>query len=299
VQIQEHTSELGRWRVAHRAADPRLRAYVHGYFASSSQLPNQVRERHLPSAEVPLIINFGAPHRRADPAANAFRTHDGAWIAGLRDEPALGEAIGERHFMIVRFTPVGAHLFLGLPMHRLAGRTIALDELDSGLMRRVMASVGSDSNWRERFAAMESLIAERTLTRAMPHITMRAWDMLSAADGRTTIASLAAACDCSHRHLISQFEKCIGVTPKSAARLLRFNRAVRLMNRRAFARHETPAGKPYIEAPAGPDAKVPDIAWAGIAAGCEYFDQAHFIREFRQFAGATPAAFLQRVTAVD
>jgi AraC-like DNA-binding protein len=202
----------------------------------------------LPSAEIPLVVNFGAPHRTADPAENgqAFSVRDGAWIGGLRERPALGEAIGERHFMIVRFTPVGAHLFLGIPMHRLAGRTIGLDEIDSGLLRRVMASVGSASNWRERFSAMEAMIAERILTPAAPQLTMHAWNMLSAADGRRTIWSLAAACDCSHRHLISQFQKCIGVTPKSAARLLRFNRAVRLMNRRAFARRDPLAGKPYI-----------------------------------------------------
>jgi AraC-like DNA-binding protein len=123
--------------------------------------------------------------------------------------------------------------------------------------------------------------------------------MLSAADGRRTIGSLAAACDCSHRHLISQFQKCIGVAPKSAARLLRFNRAVRLMNRRAFARRDPLAGKPYIETPTADGAAVPEIAWAGIAADCGYFDQSHFIREFRQFAGATPSAFLQQVTDVD
>jgi AraC-like DNA-binding protein len=297
MHIQEHTSELGRWRVAHRPADPRLRAYVHGYFASSGHLPAAVRERHLPTAEIPLIINFGASHRGAAAHENVFRILDGAWIAGLRDRPMRGEAVGERHFMIARFTPLGAHVFLGLPMHLIAGRTVGLDEIDSDLMRRVLNCVGRVSGWCDRFAAMDSLVAERTLTPSAPHMTARAWDMLSAADGRIAVGSLAAAFGCSHRHLISQFQKCIGVTPKSAARLLRFNRAVRLMNRRAFSRHDMVAGKPYIEAAAG--AGAPSIAWAGLAADCGYFDQAHFIREFQHYAGATPSAFLKQVADVD
>jgi len=299
VQIREHTSEFGQWRIAHRAADPRLRAYVHGYFASSSRLPTEVRERHLPSAEIPLIINFGAPHRSAAANEKVFRVLDGAWIAGLRGQPARGEAVGERHFMIVRFTPLGAHLFLGLPMHLIAGRTVGLDEIDSGLMRQVMTSVGCASNWSDGFTAMEALIAERISTGTIPHMTARAWDMLSDADGRIAVGSLAAPFGCSHRHLISQFRKCIGVTPKSAARLLRFNRAVRLMNRRVFARRDTSAGKPYIEVPAAADPRAPKIAWADLAADCGYFDQAHFIRDFRQFAGATPSAFLKQVADVD
>jgi hypothetical protein len=48
MQTGEHTSELGEWRTVQRAADPRLRAYVHRYFASSSNLRMPVQERHLP-----------------------------------------------------------------------------------------------------------------------------------------------------------------------------------------------------------------------------------------------------------
>src|SRR5271170_1208417 len=93
VQTQEHMSEFGWWRTAQRAAHPRLRAYVHGYFATSSNISTPVRERHLPSAEVPLVVNFGTAHRRADLAATgaAWRNYDGAWIAGIHDGPQLCE----------------------------------------------------------------------------------------------------------------------------------------------------------------------------------------------------------------
>jgi hypothetical protein len=48
MQTGERTSELSQWRTVQRAADPRLRAYVHGYFASSSNLRMPVEEGHLP-----------------------------------------------------------------------------------------------------------------------------------------------------------------------------------------------------------------------------------------------------------
>src|SRR5262245_26773204 len=115
METGEHMSELGQWQTAQRPADPRLRAYVHGYFASSSNLRTPVQERHVPSTEVPLLLNFGAPHRRLDTVPSGeWTSRDGVWVVGLHNRHQLTKALGERRFMIVRFTPMGAHLFLKL-----------------------------------------------------------------------------------------------------------------------------------------------------------------------------------------
>ncbi len=66
MRVAEYTSEFGRWDEVERASDPRLRPYVHGYFATSSSLVRPARERHLPAAEVPMVLNFGACHTRVD-----------------------------------------------------------------------------------------------------------------------------------------------------------------------------------------------------------------------------------------
>jgi hypothetical protein len=98
---------------------------VHGYFGTSSSLARTARERHLPVPEVPMVLNFGAPHTRveAGPGGGPQRL-DRAWVAGLQTRYHLSEAIGERCFMVVRFTPLGAHLFLRLAMDSLADRAV-------------------------------------------------------------------------------------------------------------------------------------------------------------------------------
>lgn len=106
MEAGEHRSELGQWRRAQRLADPRLRVYVHGYFASSSHLRITVQERHVPSTEVPLLLNFGAPHRRLDTVGSGeWTARDGVWVVGLHNRHQLTTAVGERQFMVVRFTP--------------------------------------------------------------------------------------------------------------------------------------------------------------------------------------------------
>jgi AraC-like DNA-binding protein len=299
METGEHTSELGQWQTVQRAADPRLRAYVHGYFASSSNLRTPVLERHLPSAEVPLLLNFGEPHRHADAAGSGeWSTRDGVWVVGLHTRHQLTQAVGERHFMVVRFTPIGAHLFLGLPMHLIANEALDLEQIDSAVARALVRRVGLARSWPDRFAVMESLIAERIADAQMSGTVSVVWRRLVATDGRIALGSLAGELDCSHRTLIARFRTCVGFPPKTIARLLRFNRVVRSLDRASRTRANETVGKPYIESTHPDDRRAGAIRWADIATDCGYFDQAHLIKDFREFAGSTPEAFLSRVSQV-
>jgi AraC-like DNA-binding protein len=297
VEAGEYRSELGQWQTAHRAADPRLRGYVHGYFASSGNLRVPVLERHVPSPEIPLLLNFGAPHRRLDVEGSAeWTSRDGAWVVGLHKRHQLTTAVGERHFMVVRFTPIGAHLFLGLPMHLIANDAVDLELIDPALARVLMSRIGTAGSWTDRFSAMESLIAERLTDAEMPGSIGLAWRRLVAADGRLSIGSLASDVGCSHRTLIARFQTWVGLPPKAVASLLRFNRIVRSLDRLSRTRANEPVGRPYIETRQPEDRCVASIRWVDMAADCGYVDQAHLIKDFRKFAGDTPNAFLRHVS---
>jgi len=300
VEAGEHRSELGQWQTAQRRADPRLRAYVHGYFASSSNLRMPVPELHVASTEVPLLLNFGAPHRRLDVGSGEWTARDGVWIVGLHNRHQITKAVGERHFMVVRFTPIGAHLFLRLPMHLIANEAIDVALIDPALARVLVSRIGVAGSWADRFAAVESLIAERVAEAQIPCSIDSAWRRLVATDGCIALGSLASELNCSHRTLIARFRMCVGFPPKAIARLLRFNRVVRTLDRLSRTRPNEPVSKPYIEARQAEDRRVGGaIQWADLAADSGYFDQAHLIKDFREFAGSTPAAFLRQVSYLD
>lgn len=78
------------------------------------------------------------------------------------------------------------------------------------------------------------------------------------------------AAGASERHHRRRYRQASGVSPKFMQRVLRFRRASEAARR----------------LPASPN-------WAQFAAAHGYFDQAHFIREFQEFSGATPGRFLQ------
>ncbi|HJZ80394.1 MAG TPA: helix-turn-helix domain-containing protein, partial [Pyrinomonadaceae bacterium] len=163
------------------------------------------------------------------------------------------------------------------------------------LARALVSRIGAGS-WPDRFAAMESLIAERVADAKIPPSIGLAWHRLVATDGGISLGSLAAEMDCSHRTLIARFKTYVGFPPKTIARLLRFNRATRTLDLLSRTRAHEPASKPYIEGQRAEDRLVDAIQWADLAADCGYFDQAHLIKDFREFAGSTPNAFLRQVS---
>jgi len=289
MQIFEHHSSLGQWRVAQRRADPRLRDYVHGYVVSEGYLPTAVREWHVPSLEVAVVLNFASPHRMLDASdpknATAYR---GGFVVGLQSRHRLTEAVGARDFIVIRFTPIGAHLFLKTPMNLLADRTIELEEIDGRLAQRFENRVRATPGWEARLNLIERLIAERlTQAPSPPSVLMHAWQRLINASDSIDLALLSAESGCSRRHLIARFHSHFGMAPKTIARISRFNLALGRINR---------VGEPYLDLERdSKGASNVDIPWAELALGCGYYDQSHFIKEFRAFAGVTPVEFMRRM----
>jgi AraC-like DNA-binding protein len=298
VRVTECVSELGRWDEAERAADLRLRRYVHGYFATSSSLVRLARERHLPAAEVPMVLNFGAPHAQVDAGSSRCAQRlDGAWVTGLQTRYHLSEATGQRSFMVVRFTPLGAHLFLRTAMDALTGQTVLLGQVDPALAALVSSHVMAARGWAQRFDAIERLIGRRVAPDAAPAAPPgieQAWDRLARAGGQARAESLAAAAGCSQRHLIQQFRRCFGLPPKKAGMLLRFSRSVEALT---FDALPGSARRPYLQGAVPLAGQDPALRLGDVAADCGYFDQPHFIREFTAFAGATPSEFVRGIPA--
>jgi transcriptional regulator GlxA family with amidase domain len=95
-----------------------------------------------------------------------------------------------------------------------------------------------------------------------------AWRRLVNSDGGIPVRALAEETGWSRRHLASRFRSEIGLAPKEAARVLRFDRA-----RRLLGRHDRPS-------------------LVDVANRCGYFDQAHLTRDWRQFAGCSPTVWM-------
>jgi transcriptional regulator GlxA family with amidase domain len=169
-------------------------------------------------------------------------------------------------------TPLGARVLLGLPAAELASIDVDARDVLGRFETEMRERVARAGSWAERFAVLDRMLLSRAGSgRELQREVAGAWGMLTA--GRqTSIGALARATGWSRRHLGERFRAELGLSPKAAARLVRFDRARRLLQRRAVAGEQ--------------------LALADLAVACGYYDQAHLARDFRDLAGCAPSRWL-------
>lgn len=220
----------------------------------------------------PLVIGFGEPFEIAlgrEPSPDD-RWH--SFAAGLYPGPVLIRSNGRSHCIQVNFTPFGAYRFFGIPMSELASRMVGIDDLEDPEFGALRERLGNERDWESRLDLVERFVIGRIRRGPGGHAAVRhAFGAIMAARGDLRLSELADRLDCSRKYLAERFRTEFSLSPKSIARMARFQHA--LARSRA--------------------ATEPD--WADIALACGYADQAHFTREFSEFAGTSPSRWRQAV----
>jgi AraC-like DNA-binding protein len=193
----------------------------------------------------------------------------------------------------VALTPLGARSLLGLPAGELASVDVPAEAVLGTDCPRIHDRVRAATDWPERFAVLDEAfgsLRDRHETEAVPEVDC-AWRLLLGSGGTVPVSELAAETGWSGRHLASRFRAEIGLGPKAAARVIRFDHARRSLISSAGAAGLwcQPGGTLH---PGPPWPKRPGLGLADLAVACGYFDQAHLAREFRALAGCPPSQWL-------
>lgn len=238
--------------------------------------------RGLPSPWLTLIVTLDDPlviARHPDPRQPASR-HD-VLVGGLHTAPALITHEGRQSGIQFALTPLGARALLGRPAAELASIDVDAAAVLGGRAAELRERVLAHEHWAGRFAAVEDFFtrhvpaAGERESGSLPSVrdeVSYAWRRLCESRGAVSVAGLAAETGWSPRHLSAQFRAETGLSPKEAARVMRFDRARRTLLRRGAA------GRQGL--------------LASLAAECGYYDQAHMAREFRDLAGCPPSQLL-------
>lgn len=257
---------------------PALRSFVDHYTGYRQRGIAPALHRGLPSPFLTLIFTLDDPlliSAHPDPAQPTGRFE--TLIGGLHTSPALITHHGRQSGVQLALSPLGARALLGLPAGALYRLDLPAEVVLGRLGDEIQDRLREASSWPERFGILDRMLLARLLAGRSgrhhgpaPEVT-RAWQLLRAGHGAVPITRLAADLGWSPRHLGQRFAAEFGPSPKAAARVLRFDRARRLVQARIAA--DQP------------------LALAEVSAGCGYFDQAHLAREFRALAGCSPTAW--------
>ncbi len=226
----------------------------------------------FPDGAVELMINLGDPQKLCHARDHRQQTtFSRSWISGERTEPIVIEECGYVHLVGVRLKPGGGWPLLGMPMREFTGRVVELEAVLGREINRLRERMQESSDDNGRFDLAESWLLERlragrTSTRAV-HYAVQA---IRKGDEGLRIGRIAEEIGLSHKHLLREFDRCVGLTPKMFARVCAFQKAIAWIGHKA------------------------EVDWADTAAACGYYDQPHFIHEFRAFSGLTPSSYLTR-----
>jgi AraC-like DNA-binding protein len=258
--VEQISRGKGTPETVHGTPGQRLMGHVHNYRGYRNERDGWARLRLVPSTRVKLDISFGALPRMGDSntvptgAAYGMRTHSAA-LARF-DGPGIQ----------VELTPHGAFALLGVPLWEVTDTVIDMADVLGRRAEQIVAQLAETPGWRARLALLDDVLtasAEAGPTPA-PQVVW-AWQRLCRSTCRIPIALLAAEVGWTRRHLLTRFREQIGLSPKTAARVIRFQHALQLL--------QQPGRRPSV---------------ASVAQATGYSDQAHLTREFRALAGATP-----------
>jgi len=276
ITVESADSPLGRWTVAASVppAGSRLSGFVERiwYFDGSM---THAKERVFPNACAELVVMLDEPHRDGDAAG--LPAFPPVCINGLRTRPSVVVApSGRCRVLGIRLETLGACALMGASIRDITDVTIDLHDVlgrAAGELAERCADAAclSASNPARGAAEVVRVAAEWTARRIDVAPTLDpavafAARTIKNARGMISVDEIGSTLGLSRANLATRFRSRIGVTPKRFARIVRFSNALSLLG------------------------DIENIASA--AAELSYYDQAHMYRDFDEFAGMTPGAFL-------
>lgn len=249
-----------------RFPDPLLAPYIENYwFVTPDDGPVELKVEVFVDGRADLIFNFGAPYSRevigGETASRAASNLDAQRLVPIRIvQRGLVRIVG------VRFRLGGLGPFVGGDLRPYTNLTPSPAEVfgpDVVALEEALKEAGPD----EAAGLLDRFFQARLEVDAGRAPFERALASLVESNGAVSVDQAARRAGVSVRQVDRLFARQVGVAPKTVARILRFQSTLRAL----------------MGDPGGP--------LAGVAAEAGYFDQAHFIREFKQMSGGVPRGY--------
>lgn len=226
-------------------------------------------DKVLPDACPELIIHYGDRFRIRD-SNGRIRIQPRSFVFGpLTKHIEIGPS-GSTGIIAARFYPGGAAAFLPVPVKQLTNTYVSLRNLFGKKGAELEHTICSLSTHAEKRAALENFLAAQLVPRSfnaiIPHELNR---LITGKTVPVRIDHLSKELNMGRRHLERKFNNDAGMSPKMLIRITRFQNIFRILNQ-----------------------KKPD-SLTGLTYEAGYYDQSHFIRDFKAFTGMSPAAYFR------
>lgn len=244
-----------------------LTAHVECYWTLSARAPLHLpaTNRVFPDGCVDIIFNLGdsfAGITKNTTAGNGLKY----FVAGAMRQPIITYHSGNIALAGVRFKPGGAYPFLRFPLSEITDWRVALDDMGERMRAMFRRDIEGDLVIAD---VDRRLLKELETALPIDEIVETAVSIINRAQGQIPVNFLGETLNISTRQLERRFQASVGLSPKMLCRIARMQAAISAL------RHQ------------------PGAVWLDIAHQNGFYDQSHFIREFKALSGLTPNVYLR------
>jgi AraC-like DNA-binding protein len=245
---------------------PAARDFIRCYWVLEDGAPAVSAQTIVPDGRSELIITLAVPFEQDN--KGEWQLQPEIFFVGQITGPFLVRPAGPARTIGVRFRPEGASRLLGLPMFELNDLAVALEDISPVLYRR-LNRLKELRSLTDQLTALEQTLLRWSRDRDGDRLVSIAVTEFERTHGVLGVRRIADLLGLSSRQFERRFRNAVGISPKLFSRMQRFQKVLQTID-------------------------SPEATWVDTAISCGYYDQAHLIRDFREFAGSTPTSLLNQ-----
>jgi AraC-like DNA-binding protein len=250
---------------------PLLIPYIGCYWIlRTSKISKLQRELILPDGYAELILNYGTSYSWLDDERNIERLINTVHIVGERDFSVKVDINGGLDQLGVKLKPIGLFILLNQPLNLLANQILKPDELSISVLQELYEQIYEAKSDESRIKLLNRFFLKRLLSASLPDsLINQALQIILTQQGNIRIDALTEHLDIHYKTLERKFKTYVGLSPKTFARIVRFKNTYKKFH--AIA-HQDPSF--FLD--------------------LGYYDQNHFIKDFKYFLHTTPSKYYRR-----
>lgn len=247
---------------------PELKEFIKRYWTLDGEKENTpLKNTIIPDGTMKLIFHYGDTYKHHSQNGQ-ISILPNCFLIGQLTRPYVVEPVGVTGSFVVQFKPNGFLPFTTIPIKEMENTAVPLKKLFGEKGQQLGEQILNAKSTSERIQLVETfLFSSLADKKTIDNIVKSTIETIFNGNGQFSVNEFSTSNNINRRQLARKFSAAIGLSPKQLAKTIRIQTTLKsLLNEEHTS--------------------LTDLAYEN-----EYFDQAHFIKEFKEFTGLTPKEF--------
>ncbi len=247
-----------------------LTYHIESIFHYSGFIPDHSIERVVPTGHLFILFELDGitRHTYNSETLKPNGEFNKVWVSGIHKNYLSISAPQNSEMFVIQFKPTGAYPFIHTPIEELNDTVVDAEKLFGKDILSLREHILNSETPEKKFIHAEEWLDKRYIKEKEPEKELLELFQAITRSPVNEYQKAISSYSKTQKHLINQFKKYFGLTPKSFQRIFRFNEILHQIHHKE------------------------NINWSQVAYQCGYTDQSHFIKEFNQFSGFNPQEFI-------